>query len=176
MENFYSTIGANLANKIHENVPSIKDYPKNIKTNPNTMYLHPITPTKILRYINRLPSKNSSGYNGISNYFLKSIKHAITIPQAKIFNLSISTGEFPENMKLAEVIPLFKKGVLDIMENYRPISLLITLSKLLEKCIYKCLYNFINKNNIFYSKQYGFRSNHSCEQVIQDLYGHRISK
>ena len=61
------------------------------------------------------------------------------------------------------------------MENYRPISLLITLSKLLEKCIYKCLYNSINKNNIFYSKQYGFRNNHSCEQAIQDLYGHLIS-
>ena len=172
---FYSTIGSNLANKIHENGPSINDYLKNIKTNPNTMYLHPITPTEILRYINRLPSKNSSGYDGISNQFLKSIKHAITTPLAKIFNLSISTGEFPENMKLAEVIPLFKKGALDIMENYRPISLLITLSKLLEKCIYKHLYNFFNINNIFYSKQYGFRSNHSCEQAIQDLYGHLIS-
>ena len=78
-------------------------------------------------------------------------------------------------MKLFEVIPLFKKGTLDLKVNYRPISLLITLSKLLEKCIYKCLYNFINKNNIFYSKQYGFRSNHSCEQAIQDLYGHLIS-
>ena len=106
---FYSTIGSNLAKNIHENGSSINDYLKNIKINPNTIYLHPITPTEILRYINRLPSKNSSGYDGISNQFLKSIKHAITIPLTKIFNLSISTGEFPENMKLAEVIPLFKK-------------------------------------------------------------------
>ena len=175
MENITQPLDQISANKIHENGPSINDYLKNIKTNPNTMYLHPITPTEILRYINRLPSKNSSGYDGISNHFLKSIKHAITTPLAKIFNLSISTGEFPENMKLAEVIPLFKKGALDIMGNYRPISLLITLSKLLEKCIYKRLYNFINTNNIFYSKQYGFRSNHSCKQAIQDLYGHLIS-
>ena len=100
----------NLASKIHKNGPSINDYLKNIKTNPNTLYLHPITPSEIHRYINRLPAKNSSGYDGISNYFLKSIKQAITTPLAKIFNLSISTGEFPENMKLAEVIPLFKKG------------------------------------------------------------------
>ena len=164
---FYSTIGLKLANKTHETKPSINDYLKNIKTNPNMMYLHPITPTEILRHIDRLPSKNSSGYDGISNKFLKSIKHAIKIPLTKIFNLSISTGEFPESMKLAEVIPLFKNGALDIMENYRPISLLITISKLLEKSIYKRLYNFISKNNIFYSKQYGFRSNHSCEQAIQ---------
>ena len=139
------------------------------------MYLQPITPSEIQRFIDKLPSKNSSGYNGISNKFLKGIKFAITVPLTKIFNLSISTGEFPENMKLSEVIPLFKKGALDLMINYRPISLLITISKLLEKCMYKCLYNFINKNNIFYSKQYGFRSNHSCEQAIQDLYGHLIS-
>ena len=172
---FYSTIGSNLANNIQEKGPSINDYLKNIKINPNMMYLHPITPSEILRHIDQLPSKNSSGYDSISNRFLKSIKHAITTPLTKIFNLSISTGEFPENMKLAEVIPLFKKGALDIMENYRPISLLITLSKLLEKCIYKRLYNFININNIFYSKQYGFRSNHSCEQAIQDLYGHLIN-
>ena len=78
-------------------------------------------------------------------------------------------------MKLSEVIPLFKRGTLDQMVNYRPISLLITISKLLEKCMYQCLYNFINKNNIFYSKQYSFRSNHSCEQAIQDLCGHLIS-
>ena len=172
---FYSTIGSKLANNIQENGPTINEYLKKIKTNPNTLYLHPITPTEILRHINRLPSKNSSGYDGISNRFLKSVKHAIITPLTKIFNLSISTGEFPENMKLAEVIPLFKKGALDIMENYRPISLLITLSKLLEKSIYKRLYNFINKNNIFYNKQYGFRSNHSCEQAIQDLYGHLIN-
>ena len=172
---FYSTIGSKLANKIHETNLSINDYLKNIKTNSNTMYLHPITPTEILRHIDRLPSKNSSGYDGISNRLLKSIKHAIKIPLTKIFNLSISTGEFPENMKLAEVIPLFKKGAIDIMENYRPISLLITISKLLEKSIYKRLYNFISNNNIFYSKQYGFRSNHSCEQAIQDLYGQLIN-
>ena len=58
------------------------------------------------------------------------------------------------------------------MENYRPISLLITLSKLLEKCVYKRLYNFLEKNQILYKKQYGFRTNHSCEQAIQDVCGH----
>ena len=75
-------------------------------------------------------------------------------------------------MKLSEIIPLFKKGCRDQMVNYRPISLLITLSKLLEKCMYTRIYNFINKYNIFYSKQHGFRSRHSCEQAIQNLYGH----
>ena len=51
---------------------------------------------------------------------------------------------------------------------------MITISKILEKCIYKRLYNFLDKNNIFYEKQYGFRKNHSCEWAIQNLYGHLL--
>ena len=75
-------------------------------------------------------------------------------------------------MKLSEIVPLYKKGPKDQMINYRPISLLITISKLLEKCMYPCLYKFIVKNNFFYKRQYGFRNKHSCEQAIQNLYGH----
>ena len=75
-------------------------------------------------------------------------------------------------MKLSEIIPLYKKGPKDQMLNYRPISLLITLSKLLEKCMYTHLYKFMTKNNIFYKRQYGFHNKHSCEQAIQNLYGH----
>ena len=86
--------------------------------------------------------------------------------------MSLKNGIFPDNMKLAEIIPLYKKGEKFYMENYRPISLLITISKLLEKCVYKRLYGFLDKNKILYKKQYGFRSNHSCEQAIQDLCSH----
>ena len=75
-------------------------------------------------------------------------------------------------MKLSEIVPLYKKGPKDQMLNYRPISLLITLSKLLQKCMYTRLYKFMIKNNIFYKRQYGFHNKHSCEQAIQNLYGH----
>ena len=111
----------------------------------------------------------------ISNILLKRIKSSISKPLSIIFNFSLETGQFPENMKNAEIIPLFKKGAKYLLENYRPISLLITLSKLLKKCIYHRLYNFLNKNNIIYKKQYGFRAKHSCEQAIQDLCGHIIN-
>ena len=78
-------------------------------------------------------------------------------------------------MKIADIIPLFKRGQKHIIENYRPISLLVTLSKLLAKCIYKRVYKFLNKNNIFFKKQYGFRAKHSCEHAIQDLCGNIIN-
>ena len=136
------------------------------------MLLHYISPNEIEKYINKLTTKDSSGYDNISNTLLKKIKYTVLEPLTHIFNLSITSGEFPENLKLSEIIPLYKKGAKNLMENYRPISLLITLSKHLEKCMYTHLYKFLNINNIFYKKQYGFRTSHSCEQAIQDLYGH----
>ena len=104
------------------------------------MYLHYISSKEIEKYINKLPSKDSSGYDNISNNLLKKIKHAVLKPLTHIFNLSLTSREFPENMKLSEIIPLYKKGEKNHMINYRPISLLITLSKLLEKCTYTHIY------------------------------------
>ena len=76
-------------------------------------------------------------------------------------------------MKLSEVIPLYKMGHKDQMTNYRPISLLITLSKILDKVhVYMTLQIFKYKLTFFYKKQYGFHSNHLCEHAIQNLYGH----
>ena len=72
---------------------------------------------EVHKFIDKLPSKTSSGYDCISNKFLKGIKLAIIVPLTKIFNLSITTGKFPENMKLFEVIPLFKRGAMDLMVN-----------------------------------------------------------
>ena len=108
----------------------------------------------------------------ISNILLKRIKTSIIKPLSIIFNLSLVSGQFPENMKIAEVLPLFKKGAKHLLNSYRPISLLITMSKLLEKCIYSRVYKFLNKSDIIYKKQYGFRAKHSCEQAIQDLCRH----
>ena len=91
-----------------------------------------ITTSEINKHIDKLPSKNSSGYDMISNILLKRIKTSIVKPLSIIFNLSLVTGQFPENMKIAEVLSLFKKEAKHLLNNYRPISLLITMSKLLE--------------------------------------------
>ena len=74
-------------------------------------------------------------------------------------------------MKLAEVIPLYKGKDQDQIINYRPISLLITISKVLEKLIYAQVYQYIDKNNILFNSQYGFRNKHSCEQALIELTG-----
>ena len=74
-------------------------------------------------------------------------------------------------MKLAEVVPVYKGGDESISNNYRPISLLITISKILEKIIYARTYQFLEKNNILFKSQYGFRNQHSCNDAISELVG-----
>ena len=74
-------------------------------------------------------------------------------------------------MKQADVIPLFKGGNDHLMINYRPISLLLTISKILEKIVYTRVYTFLDSNHQFYNSQYGFRSKHSCKHVVSELLG-----
>ena len=74
-------------------------------------------------------------------------------------------------MKLAEVVPLYKNKEIYLCNNYRPISLLITMSKVLEKLVYKRTYSFLNNTRQISDSQYGFRSKHSCEHAIQELVG-----
>ena len=77
------------------------------------------------------------------------------------------SGVFPEELKVVKVIPLFKNGNRSDMSNYRPISILPTLSKIFEKLIYKRFYNFFEDNDIIYNCQFGFRQNHSTIHAIQ---------
>ena len=88
-----------------------------------------------------------------------------------MFNLSMLEGVFPEKMKLAEVVPLYKSKEKYLTNNYRPISLLITISKLLEKVIYKRTYSFLQATDQLYDSQYGFREGNSCENAISELVG-----
>ena len=123
-----------------------------------------------------MPNKNSSGYDNISNILLKKLKFPLLKPLNIIFNKSISSGIFPEKMKLADVFPLHKGKEKFLPTNYRPISLLLTISKVLEKLIYIRTYSFLNKNNQLYVSQYGFRNNHSCENAISELVGHILKR
>ena len=129
---------------------------------------------EIIKIIDNLPNKNSSGHDKINNILLKNIKNEIATPLEGVFNMSLEQGVFPDIMKKAEVIPLCKGKERDLCMNYRPLLLLLTVSKILEKLMYKRTYEFLDGNNQFYNSQYGFRSKHSCENVISELIGHVI--
>ena len=90
-------------------------------------------------------------------------------PLVTIINKSFSEGKFPHAMKLADMYPLFKSKDRTEPNNYRLISLLLTLSKLLEKVMYTQVYNFLTEADQIYNSQYGFRTGHNCEHAVSEL-------
>jgi hypothetical protein len=92
--------------------------------------------------------KNSSGYDGIPTKLIKIISSFISSPLTHICNKSLSSGIFPDHLKYAEVKPLFKKGDKSKISNYRPISILSSFSKVLEKVIYNQLQEHLNNYGI----------------------------
>ena len=90
-------------------------------------------------------------------------------PLCQIFNKSLQTGIFPNLMKIAKVIPLHKSGDTAIPDNYRPISLLPVVSKILERIVFNKMTNYLNENEILYQRQYGFCKGHSTTDAVTNL-------
>ena len=108
----------------------------------------------------------SSGPNGIPTDILQMSSNIICAPLSKIYNISVLSGSHPEKLKHANIIPIFKKGSRLLVSNYRPISLLSNLNKIFEKIISKRVSSFLEKFNILYELQFGFRSKYSTNHAL----------
>ena len=87
----------------------------------------------------------------------------------RIFCNSVTLGVFPEKLKLAKVTPVFKSEENEYLTNYRPISVVVCFSKILERIMYNRLYEHLTKNNLLFDKQFGFRKFHSTEHALMEL-------
>ena len=152
---FFTNIGPKLASQISSNGKCHRDYLKNQTIHKFTY--KPISEDTTINIIHCMHPKSSSGNDGISTILLKTIKHEICKPVTTILNQSLSTGIFPDKLKVAKVIPLFKKGDNTIFDNYRPISILPAISKLFERVIFDQLHEYFHNRELYYSSQYGFR-------------------
>ncbi len=129
----------------------------------------PTDPDEIKKIILLFKPKKSSGDDGISMQLLRWICNSCSIPIATLVNRSLEQGIVPDAMKLAKVIPIFKAKNKETFTNYRPISLLPNISKVLEKVVHRRLYSFLEKNKILYEKQYGFRPARSTIDAITEF-------
>ena len=111
--------------------------------------------------LNNLRRKSTSGHDGISTCFLKYLSPALISPLRVITNQSLITDIYPNKLKVAKVIPMFKKDDKTKTDNYRPIALLLSISKLFEKVVCNQLFEYFTQNKLFYNSQYGFRTAHS---------------
>ena len=140
---FFTTIGPTSARKINKSQTSYDIYlNSNKQPLQNSIFLAPTDPVEILTILENIKAKNSSGHDGITSKFLKSIKHLVAKPISILINKSIEQGKVPDSQKIVKVIPIYKAKSKDDFSNYRPISLLPTISKFLEKVIHKKLYHF----------------------------------
>jgi hypothetical protein len=131
-----------------------------------TMKLYPVTETEIISIINNLKSKNSSGYDGLTNKIMKPCKQQISKPLTYVINKSLSTGVYPERLKYAIINPIHKKGDKTLISNYRPISLVTGFAKVFKTAIFRRLSDHIETHKIILPEQFGFRSGLSTEDAI----------
>ena len=162
--NVWSKLTKNLGNGGVENFRNYLSNPRLINF---TFEL--VSEDDIKELINNLPSKPSCGHDGISNKLLKACNQEICKPLTLIVNQMLSTGIFHDYLKTAKVIPVFKNGKQELLDNYRPIPLLPSLSKIFEKVISNQIHMHFESNNLFYTDQYGFRKKHSTQLAALEL-------
>ena len=122
-----------------------------------------------------LKNETSSGHGSISIKLLKFLSPSLVKPLGLIINQSLITGIFPEKLKRAKVLPLFKKGDETLIERYRPVSLLTSISKVVEKVVFIQLSKCFQDNGLFYESQYGFWENHSTDLATVELLDRKMS-
>ena len=111
--------------------------------------------------ISHIKTKYSYGYDGISSALLKIIINEITPSLTVIINQCLTTSILPDKLKIGKIIPVYKKGNNKLIVNYRPISLLPTISRIFETAIYSQPYAYIEHHHIINDSQYGFRKANS---------------
>lgn len=134
-----------------------------------TFHLKNVSPDEVCDHLSKLKRKKATGNDDLPSALLKDSKHSIKHPLCHIINLSISTGIISTAWKNAKIIPVYKSGTRSTFDNYRPISILPILSKILEKIVHNQLYSYLEENELLYSRQFGFRKDMSTEQAVTIL-------
>lgn len=165
---FFTDIGRNTA----DNLPTTDKTPEDYLTNrpTSTFTFKQIDEETTDRIISQeLSNKSSSGFDDLSTKLVRQLKDVLVSPMTIIINQSLKSGTFPELMKIARVIPLYKKGDSESVDNYRPVSILPALSKILEKIMFEQMVEYLDEQEILSESQYGFRKNRSTDYAAIEL-------
>ena len=169
--NTFNNYFASIAETTKKNVKYLHKHFSDYLSNENssTIFLQPTDKEEIANFMSSLNSNKASGPNSIPYRILFLLKNEISKQLADLFNLSFMTGVFPSVLKTAKVVCVFKKDSKLDYSNYRPISLLSNVEKILEKIMYKREYTFLNKNSIIYNLQFGFRQQYSTSHALINI-------
>ena len=141
----------NIGKKLQKNIPPTKKNFSSFLKNPNnlTFFVTPTTVAEVNALISGLKASKSIGPSSLPTKIMKQLNDIIASPLAELINKSFQSGIFPDIFKIAKVIPIFKGESRVVSNNYRPISLLSNISKLIEKLMHKRVYSFLENKIAF---------------------------
>jgi hypothetical protein len=168
LNSFYADLGPNTVAGVMGN----ENYAEHINTNDHSFVLHAVSCNEIVNICRKLKSKTSCGVDGISTKLLQQVIDLIVQPLEYIINMSFVSGVFPNALKIAKVVPIFKGGDPSKLVNYRPVSILPSISKIFERLMYERVTAFCNKFNLLSMSQYGFRACRGTQDAVADLVEH----
>lgn len=164
--NFFVNVGPSLAQGIPLSSNDPTDYMRN-KVH-DLFTLSEVTDNEVSKIIGNFKD-TAAGWDDLKPGVMKKIKDSIKCPLAHIANLSFSSGTFPKELKIANVVPLFKSGDDMIFTNYRPVSVLPVFSKLLERLMFTRLIDFLTLNDVLDKYQFGFQKGKSTYMALITL-------
>ena len=164
MNNYFASIGINLARNIPDGTTNPIDF---VKQSNSTFKFKRIVSTQVHNLIMKAVNGKVTGIVLVPNNLLKVASPVISPHLSEIFNPCIEYGIFPDDLKIGKVVPIFKSVKRDGPGNYRPISILSAFARIFEKLLYEQLHKYFEDNNILGDKQWGFRPIHSTIHALQ---------
>lgn len=164
---YFTSIGNQLAEKLSSS--NNINLHGTIREVSNSFFLNPATADEVLTIILNLDSSKATGFDGLPISALKHHRAVLSSIIADAFNDSATAGVYPDCLKTAVVYPVFKNGDKKQLSNYRPISVLPAINKVFEQLLARRLLEFLDMNNFFYTKQYGFRKGSSTQTAVLEL-------
>ena len=165
---YYSNVGPNLDLALGPTNIDPMDYMESMSI-PEMMSFSTTTAWHISKTVSDL-KEVGAGLDGVSTKLIKGLLPSILTELTHLINLCITKSVFPRILKLALITPIYKAGTRTLFSNYRSISILPAISKILESVMYDQLITFISSNNIFYDFPFGFRQKHSTDMPISLLH------
>lgn len=176
---FFTTVASALVQKLPPcsnlysvNSETFLNFYKKKNPDGSKFALHTVSEDFVYKELCKLKSSKSTGLDSIPARFLKDGASFLKLPVTYIINVSITGGVVPGELKSARVKPLFKKSCRSQVGNYRPVSILCIVSKILERAVYFQLESFLTKNKLIYELQSGFRENYSTDSCLIHLTDH----
>ena len=169
LNNFFVNIGRRLAQNINKPNRNFKYFLHKSSKVASSIALIPPTASEVFNELNCLKNKKAAGSDDLSPFFIKTASLIIAPYLIYFIEFMFSQGVFPNILKIAKIIPIFKSGEKSLIENYRPISLLPVFSKVIEKLIKTRILSFINRHDILYDRQSGFRKKRSIIYPLIDV-------